>query len=279
MIDRLPGAPGRRRFALLRSRLQVRAGDRRNPRRSRDRRYNARTTFRGSGSAGFAEPLTARKNLRFRRVAAEEFPAVGLLACMPGVPGGRLNNITLERVRRNHHETNDQNCPRRLGCACSRAHDGQLACAAERDDLLHLQRRLRQRRQSRRARRRRRALPAAREGGRRERAKTWRAYLSTTGAKSVNARDRIGRGPWQNAKGEVVARTLDDLHSDKNNLNKQTALTETGQVVNGRGDKPNMHDILTGSDLGRPRGRRRRQGHDLQQLDERRRRLGHRRAS
>jgi len=78
-------------------------------------------------------------------------------------------------------------------------------------------------------------------------AKAWRAYLSTTGAKSVNARDRIGRGPWQNAKGEVVARTLDDLHSDKNNLNKQTALTETGQVVNGRGDKPNMHDILTGS--------------------------------
>lgn len=77
--------------------------------------------------------------------------------------------------------------------------------------------------------------------------KTWRAYLSTTGAKSVNARDRIGRGPWQNAKGETVARTLDDLHSDNNNLNKQTALTETGQVVNGRGDKPNMHDILTGS--------------------------------
>ncbi len=83
-------------------------------------------------------------------------------------------------------------------------------------------------------------------------AKTWRAYLSTTGAKSVNARDRIGRGPWQNAKGEVIARTIDDLHSDKNNLNKQTALTETGQVVNGRGDKPNMHDILTGSS---PEGR------------------------
>jgi hypothetical protein len=78
-------------------------------------------------------------------------------------------------------------------------------------------------------------------------AKTWRAYLSTTGAKSVNARDRIGRGPWQNAKGEVIARTLDELHSDKNNLTKQTALTETGQVVNGRGDKPNMHDMLTGS--------------------------------
>jgi hypothetical protein len=83
-------------------------------------------------------------------------------------------------------------------------------------------------------------------------AKTWRAYLSTTGAKSVNARDRIGRGPWQNAKGEVVARTLDDLHSDKNNLSKQTALTETGQVVNGAGDKPNMHDMLTGSS---PEGR------------------------
>jgi len=82
-------------------------------------------------------------------------------------------------------------------------------------------------------------------------AKTWRAYLSTTGAKSVNARDRIGRGPWQNAKGVVVARTLDELHGE-NNLNKQTALTETGQVVNGRGDKPNMHDILTGSD---PQGR------------------------
>ena len=78
-------------------------------------------------------------------------------------------------------------------------------------------------------------------------AKTWRAYLSTTGAKSVNARDRIGRGPWQNAKGVVVARTLDELHSDNNNLNKETALTETGQVVNGAGDKPNTHDMLTGS--------------------------------
>ena len=78
-------------------------------------------------------------------------------------------------------------------------------------------------------------------------AKTWRAYLSTTGDKSVNARDRIGRGPWQNFKGEIVANTLDELHSDKNNLSKQTSLTETGAVVNGRGDKPNMHDILTGS--------------------------------
>jgi len=78
-------------------------------------------------------------------------------------------------------------------------------------------------------------------------AKNWRAYLSTTGTKSVNARDRIGNGPWQNVKGVVIARSVDELHSDKNNLNKQTALTETGQVVNGRGDKPNTHDILTGS--------------------------------
>ena len=142
---------------------------------------------------------------------------------------------------------NDENRPRRLGRACSRGHDAGLAGPAKRDDLLHHQRRLRQWRQSRRPRRRRRALPEARATAAGASAKTWRAYLSTTGAKSVNARDRIGRGPWQNAKGEVVARTLDDLHSDKNNLNKQTALTETGQVVNGRGDKPNMHDILTGS--------------------------------
>jgi len=78
-------------------------------------------------------------------------------------------------------------------------------------------------------------------------ATTWRAYLSNTGAKSVNARDRIGRGPWQNAKGEIVAKTLDELHG-KNNLSKQTSLNEKGEVVNGRGDKPNMHDILTGSD-------------------------------
>jgi hypothetical protein len=76
--------------------------------------------------------------------------------------------------------------------------------------------------------------------------RTWRAYLSTTGDKSVNARDRIGRGPWQNAKGVTIAKTLDELHG-KNNLTKQTALNEKGGMVNGRGDKPNMHDILTGS--------------------------------
>jgi hypothetical protein len=76
--------------------------------------------------------------------------------------------------------------------------------------------------------------------------KTWRAYLSTQGAGAVNARDRIGDGPWVNAKGEVIAADLAALHGE-NNLTKQTALTETGEVVKGRGDSPNMHDILTGS--------------------------------
>jgi hypothetical protein len=78
---------------------------------------------------------------------------------------------------------------------------------------------------------------------------TWRAYLSTQpngGGAAVNARDRIGRGPWRNAKGVVVAKDLDELHGN-NNLTKQTALTEKGEVVNGRGDKPNRHDALTGS--------------------------------
>ena len=76
--------------------------------------------------------------------------------------------------------------------------------------------------------------------------KNWKAYLSTQGAGAVNARDRIGQGPWQNAKGVVVAKTVAELHG-ANNLTKQTALTEKGDVVNGRGDTPNMHDILTGS--------------------------------
>ena len=76
--------------------------------------------------------------------------------------------------------------------------------------------------------------------------KTWRAYLSTQGPNAVNARDRIGRGPWLNAKGLVVAKDLAELHG-QNNINKQTALTEKGNQVNGRGDTPNMHDILTGS--------------------------------
>ncbi len=76
--------------------------------------------------------------------------------------------------------------------------------------------------------------------------KPWRAYLSTQGERAVNARERIGRGPWQNAKGEVIAKDVDELHG-ANNLTKQTALTEKGELVKGRGDTPNMHDILTGS--------------------------------
>src|SRR2546427_6296331 len=77
-------------------------------------------------------------------------------------------------------------------------------------------------------------------------AKTWHAYLSTQGTGAVNARDRIGRGPWQNAKGIVIAKDVAELHG-KNNIGKQTALTEKGEMVNGRGDTQNMHDILTGS--------------------------------
>ena len=76
--------------------------------------------------------------------------------------------------------------------------------------------------------------------------KTWHAYLSTQGPGAVNARDRIGKGPWKNAKGLIVAKDLAELHG-ANNVNKQTALTEKGDPVNGRGDTPNMHDILTGS--------------------------------
>ena len=78
--------------------------------------------------------------------------------------------------------------------------------------------------------------------------KTWRAYLSTTGSRGVNARDRIGSGPWQNIKGVVVARDLDQLHYE-NNLTKETVLNEKGEMTNGRGDTPNQHDILTGSYL------------------------------
>jgi hypothetical protein len=80
--------------------------------------------------------------------------------------------------------------------------------------------------------------------------KTWRAYLSTQGkdgAQTVNARDRIGKGPWHNAKGELIARDVDQLHGAGNNITKLTALNEKGQTVAGRGDTPNRHDILTGS--------------------------------
>ncbi|WP_418316930.1 hypothetical protein [Piscinibacter sakaiensis] len=80
--------------------------------------------------------------------------------------------------------------------------------------------------------------------------RTWRAYLSqqeVPGQPGINARDRIGKGPWRNAKGEVIATSVAHLHSGSNNISKQTALTETGAIVNGRGDTPNRHDILTGS--------------------------------
>jgi hypothetical protein len=79
--------------------------------------------------------------------------------------------------------------------------------------------------------------------------RTWRAYLSASaadGKPAVNARDRIGKGPWQNAKGVVVAKNIDDLHGNPN-IDKETALSEKGERINARGDKPNMHDILTGS--------------------------------
>jgi hypothetical protein len=80
----------------------------------------------------------------------------------------------------------------------------------------------------------------------------WRAYLSmitADGTPDVNARDRIGNGPWYNANGVMVASSVADLHSDNNKLSKENSLTEKGEMVNGRGDDPNMHDILTGSQL------------------------------
>lgn len=80
--------------------------------------------------------------------------------------------------------------------------------------------------------------------------KTWRAYLSMpamNGQPAVNARDRIGNGPWRNAKGVVVAQNVADLHSENNKLGKENSLTEKGETVKGRGDTPNQHDMLTGS--------------------------------
>jgi hypothetical protein len=78
--------------------------------------------------------------------------------------------------------------------------------------------------------------------------RTWRAYLSgVENGKPVNARDRIGAGPWFNAKGVQVAANLEELHSEAAKTGKENSLNEKGEVVNGRGDKPNMHDILTGS--------------------------------
>jgi len=81
-------------------------------------------------------------------------------------------------------------------------------------------------------------------------AKTWHAYLSiqaADGKPAVNARDRIGKGPWQNFKGDVVAQNLDDLHSDNNKLGFNTSLSERGQIIPGVGFAPNRHDVLTGS--------------------------------
>jgi hypothetical protein len=82
--------------------------------------------------------------------------------------------------------------------------------------------------------------------------KTWRAYLSTQaegGAQTVNARDRIGAGPWQNFKGEAVAQSVDDLHGENNKLGMQTSLTERGTMIPGVGYTPNRHDVLTGSQM------------------------------
>ena len=79
--------------------------------------------------------------------------------------------------------------------------------------------------------------------------RTWRAYLSTTGPNGVDARDRIGSGPWHNARGVRVAADVANLHSDSNNLTKESQLSEKGEMINGRGDSPNRHDILTGSQL------------------------------
>lgn len=83
--------------------------------------------------------------------------------------------------------------------------------------------------------------------------RTWAAYLSTSaadGKPAVNARDRIGSGPWVNAKGVQVAASVADLHSANNKLSKENSLSEKGEVINGRGDTPNRHDILTGSQSG-----------------------------
>jgi len=91
-------------------------------------------------------------------------------------------------------------------------------------------------------------LAAAAGGGKR----TWHAYLSTQGTSFadktfVNARDRVGAGPWYNAKGVLIAKNVDDLHSPNSNLTQETALDEHGKLVNGRAQKPNLHDIFTGS--------------------------------
>jgi hypothetical protein len=77
--------------------------------------------------------------------------------------------------------------------------------------------------------------------------KTWRAYLSTQGSGGVNAKDRIGKGPWKNSKGVTIASSVEELHSNNFKINKTTALNEKGDFINGRGDTPNQHDALTGT--------------------------------
>ncbi len=92
------------------------------------------------------------------------------------------------------------------------------------------------------------ALAKAAGAGRR----TWRAYLGASASgseKAVNAKDRIGKGPWYNAKGVEVAKNIEDLHGPNNKLSKENSLSEKGEVLNGRGDTPNQHDILTGVQL------------------------------
>jgi hypothetical protein len=79
--------------------------------------------------------------------------------------------------------------------------------------------------------------------------KTWKAYLSTSGMTPVNARDRIGKGPWQNFKGTVIATSVDDLHSANSKMSGDNSLTERGQKIAGFGLNPNWHDALTGSDM------------------------------
>jgi len=110
--------------------------------------------------------------------------------------------------------------------------------------------------------------------------RTGERYLSTTlpGATRRKRARCIGKGPWQNARGVVVAKSVNDLHSEHNNVSKQTALTEKGEVVSGRGDPVNMHDVLTGSD---PSGNFSTAGgrYHVRQLDQERRRLGDRRPS
>ena len=127
----------------------------------------------------------------------------------------------------------------------------------------------RQGRRPRRPRRRRCALPAARAGGGRGQQDLARLSEHQCGRPggAVNARDRIGNGPWQNAKGAVIAQHVADLHSDNNKINSATALNEKGELVKVRGDTPNMHDMLTGSDLDGQAFPAQYQP-DLQQLDQ-----------